>query len=105
MKYPPAEVEAEIILRACPEVHPAFVKGLVSVASWLRGREDIMKPPATPELINLVQDVLLLDDPTLRAEVALSWFCAYEEDRAILEEKYPKSWWTGMLQDKDIRRK
>ena len=104
MKYPPAEVEAEIILKACPEAHPAFVKGVVSIAGWLRSKEDIMKPPATPELINLVQDVLLLDDPALRAEVALSWLCAYEEDRAILEKKYPRSWWTGMLQDKDIRR-
>ena len=104
MKYPPIEVEIEIIMRACSKAHPAFIKGLISVANWLRNREDIIKPPATPELINLVQDVLLLDNSTSRAEIALSWLCAYEEDRAILEEKYPKSWWIGMLQDKDIRK-
>ena len=104
MEYPPAEVEGDIIADACPEAHPAFIKGLVSVAGWLRNREDIMKPPATPELINLVQDILILKDPALRAEVALSWLCAYEEDRTILEKKYPRSWWTGMLKDGDIRR-
>jgi len=102
-KYPPAEVEAEIIQRDCPEAHPAFIKGLVSVAGWLRKREDIIKPPSTPELINLARDVLLLDNPEARAEVVLSWLCAYEEDRAILEQKYPRSWWVGMLQNKDIR--
>jgi len=103
-KYPPAEVEAEIISRACPEAHPAFVKGLVSVASWLRKRDDIIKPPSTPELINIVRDILLLDDPEARAEIVLSWLTAYEEDRSIIEEKYPRSWWVGMLQDKDIKR-
>ena len=104
VKYPPAEVEAEIIKRACSEAHPSFVKGLVSVAGWLRQQEGIMKPPATPELINLVRDVLALDDPALRAEVALSWLTAYEEDRTVLEERYPLNWWVGMLQDKDIIR-
>jgi len=103
MKYPPPDVEAEIIMRACPEAHPAFVKGVVSVAGWLRRQESVIKPPATPELINLVNDVLILGDPATRAEVALSWLCAYEEDRAILEGKYPKSWWAGMLKDTDIK--
>ena len=104
VKYPPPEVEAEIIGKACPEAHPSFVKGLVSVAGWLREQEGIIKPPATPELINLVRDVLLLDDPAARAEVALSWLCAYEEDRAIIEERYPLTWWAGMLQDKEVKR-
>jgi len=103
MKYPPSEVEVEIIRRAVPGAHQAFIKGLVRVARWLRRKDDIIKPPSTPELISAVRDCLVLEDPAHRAEILVGWLCAYEEDRAILERKYPLSWWTGMLEDKEIR--
>ena len=108
VKYPPPEVEVDIIRetlqKSFPEVnlHQAFLKGLVKIANYLRGRDDIMKPPSTPELINALGDCILLNDPSARAEAIVSWLCAYEEDRAILFEKYPLSWWEGMLDDKNI---
>ena len=102
MKYPPSEVEITIISQIS-NANPAFVRGLVKIAGWLRKQEGVIKPPSTPELVNGVRDVLNLDDPHTRATVLVSWLCAYEEDKEILFKKYPLSWWEGMLKDKEVR--
>jgi len=102
MKYPPEPVEVEIISRAT-RGPLELIKGVVSVARWLRSQE-VIKPPATPELVNLVRDVLALRGipdkvmaSQLAADVVVSWLAAYEEDKWILLSKYPIQWWVGYL--------
>lgn len=98
MKYPEPEVEFEI-LQECGEIKPEIIKGLISIAGKLRVEEGYIKPPSIPELKNLIWDILVLEDPESRAEAAISWLAAYQEDREILLEKYPLSWWVGFLKE------
>lgn len=64
---------------------------LVSIASRLRAREaDLIKPPATQELLMAGLDVLQLHDwkasPALMGQVCFGWLAAFTEDREVLSE-------------------
>ncbi|MBT9169518.1 MAG: hypothetical protein DDT19_02878 [Syntrophomonadaceae bacterium] len=72
------------------DIPEAIARVLVTVAGQLRNKqEDLIKPPATQELMMAGQDVVRLakwGTLNLAGEIAASWLAGFREDRQILEQ-------------------
>lgn len=75
---------------AIETVPEAVAKVLIGVATQLRAKqEDLIKPPATQELLMAAHDVIRLarwNALPLAGEVAFGWLAAYQEDREVLRQ-------------------
>lgn len=97
--YPSPEEEMKIISSMVGSniIPTEKIKFIIAVANWLRRNDGVVKKPTTPELARLVIDLARAETQDEKVEAFLSWMIFYEEDKALLIEKFTINYLRGIL--------